>query len=213
MPAACLPNGFEVALSWLWVACSPYSLKVRGSTFDVRRSASGRNLKHSKAGFRPSAVSLAYITRPVGGWRGPKLSPASLPCMSGESPMTLLRVSPAYLIGLAYATQGFTGVSKYGTILSRATRNGHYSRHALRRGWLLDVPAPVPFPPLRIQRAARLLQPRAYPQSLTQLVFLIAEGKPNKIANNPCAAQVSGGKVARMKDTVELVFARRVMVN
>ena len=133
--------------------------------------------------------------------------------MSGESPMTLPCVSPAYLIGLAYATQGFTGVSKYGTILSRATRNGHYSRHALRRGWLLDVPAPVPFPPLRIQRAARLLQPRAYPQSLTQLVFLIAEGKPNKIANNPCAAQVSGGKVARMKDTVGLVFARRVMVN
>ena len=77
----------------------------------------------------------------------------------------------------------------------------------------MDVPAPVPFPSLRIQRAARLLQHRAYPQSLTQLVFLIAGGKPNKIANNPCAAQVSGDKVARMKDTVGLVFARRVMVN
>ena len=120
---------------------------------------------------------------------------------------------PAPLIGLAYATKGFTGVSKYGTILSRTTRNGRYSRHALRRGGLLDVPAPVPFPSLRIRRAARLLQPRAYPQSLTQLVFLIAEGKPNKIANNPCAAQVCGDKVARMKDTVGLVFARRVMVN
>jgi hypothetical protein len=104
LPTACLPNGFEVALSWLWVACSPSSLKVRGSTFDVRRSASGRNLKHSKAGFRPSAVSLAYITRPVGGWRGPKLSPASLPCMSGESPMTLSGVSSAPIIGSAYAT-------------------------------------------------------------------------------------------------------------
>ena len=72
---------------------------------------------------------------------------------------------------------------------------------------------PVPFPSRRIRRAARLLQPRAYPQSLTQLVFLIAEAKPNKIANNPCAAQFSGDKVARMKDTVGLVFARRVMVN
>jgi hypothetical protein len=54
---------------------------------------------------------------------------------------------------------------------------------------------------------------RAHLQSLTQLVFRIAEGEPNKIANNPCPAQVSGGKVARMKDTVGLVFARRVMVN
>src|ERR1019366_1903949 len=134
LPTACLPNGFEVALSWLWVACSPSSFKVRGSTFDVRRSASGRNLKRRKAAFRPSAVSLAYITRRVGGWRGPKLSPASLPCMSGESPMTLPCVSPAYLIGLAYATQGFTGVSKYGTILSRTTRNARHPRHALRRG-------------------------------------------------------------------------------
>ena len=186
---------------------------AQGSGFDVRRSASGRNLKHSKAGFGPSAVSLAYITRPVGGWRGPKLSPASLPCMSGESPMTLPCVSPAYLIGLAYATEGSMGVSKYGTILSRATRNAHYPRHALRRGGMLDVPGPVPFPSLQIRRAARLLQPRAYPQSLTHLVFLIAEGKPDKIANNPCAAQISGGKVARMKDTVRLVFARWIMVN
>jgi hypothetical protein len=61
--------------------------------------------------------------------------------------------------------------------------------------------------------AARPLLHRAYPQSLTQLVFLIAEGTPDKIANNPCVAQVSGGKVARMKDTVGFVFARWVMVN
>src|ERR1035441_10373661 len=87
MPSICLLYGFGVALGGL----QPFL--AQGSGFDVRRSASGRNLKHSKAGFGPSAVSLAYITRPVGGWRGPKLSPASLPCMSGESPMTLLRRS------------------------------------------------------------------------------------------------------------------------
>jgi hypothetical protein len=48
---------------------------------------------------------------------------------------------------------------------------------------------------------------------VTWVVLLIAEGEPNKIANNPCASQVSGGKVARMKHTVGLVFAGRVMVN
>jgi hypothetical protein len=72
---------------------------------------------------------------------------------------------------------------------------------------------PVPFPPLRIRRAARLLRHRAFAQRLTQLVFRTAESNPNTIANNPCAAQVSAGKVGRMKDTVGLVFARRVMVN
>jgi hypothetical protein len=86
------------------VACSPSLFKVRDSTFDVRRSASGRNLKHRKAVFCPSAVSLAYITRPGRGWSGPKLSPESLPCMPGDSPMTLPCDSPAPIIGLAYAT-------------------------------------------------------------------------------------------------------------
>src|ERR1035441_9929365 len=87
-----------MALGWLWVACRP-------SLFNVRRSASGRNLKHRKATFRRSAVSPAYITRPSGGWSGPKLSPGSLPCMSGDSPMTLPCVSRAPIIGLAYATE------------------------------------------------------------------------------------------------------------
>lgn len=50
------------------------------------------------------------------------------------------------------------------------------------------------------------------PQGLTQLVFLIAQGNPNNIANNPCATQISGGKVARMKHTVGFVLARLVMV-
>ena len=75
----CLVYAYNMALGWLWVACSPSLFKVRGSKFGVRRSASGRNLKHRKAAFRPSAVSLAYITRPGGGWSGPKLSPGSLP--------------------------------------------------------------------------------------------------------------------------------------
>ena len=93
-----------MALGWLWVACSPSWFKVRGSTFDVRRSACGRNFKRRKSAFRPSAVSPAYITRPGRGWSGPKLSPGSLPCMPGDSPMTLPCVSPAPIIGLAYAT-------------------------------------------------------------------------------------------------------------
>src|ERR1035438_6019551 len=50
-----------MALGWLWVACSSSSFKVRGSTFEVRRSASGRNLKRRKAACRPSAASLVDI--------------------------------------------------------------------------------------------------------------------------------------------------------
>src|ERR1035438_2364690 len=71
MPSICLQYGLGVALWWLWVACSPSWFKVRGSRFNVRRSASGRNLKHRKAACRPSAVNLAYITRPGRGWSGP----------------------------------------------------------------------------------------------------------------------------------------------
>jgi hypothetical protein len=54
---------------------------------------------------------------------------------------------------------------------------------------------------------------RAYPQSLTQLVFLTAEGSSKSMANNPCFVQACGGKVASMKDRMELTFARRVRVN
>src|ERR1035441_10443411 len=68
-----------LARMWLWVACRPSWFKVRGSRFEVRGSASGRNLRLRKTGCRPSAVSLAYIARPGGGWRGPKLAPGSLP--------------------------------------------------------------------------------------------------------------------------------------
>src|ERR1035441_5690085 len=87
-----------MALGWLWVAlrgpyfcfllstfCScqnvalgglqPFSFKVEGSRYDVRRSACGRKPKHRKAACRPSAVNLAYIARPGRGWSGPKLSP------------------------------------------------------------------------------------------------------------------------------------------
>src|ERR1035441_179029 len=67
----CLVYAYYMALGWLWVACSPSWFKVRGSTFDVRRSACGRNFKRRKTAFRPSAVSLAYIARPGGGWSGP----------------------------------------------------------------------------------------------------------------------------------------------
>src|ERR1035441_4237241 len=65
----CLVYGLVVALWWLWVACSSSSFKVRGSTFEVRRSASDRNIKRRKAACRPSAASLVDITRPGGGWR------------------------------------------------------------------------------------------------------------------------------------------------
>src|ERR1035441_5924864 len=100
MPSICLVYGFGVALGGfarslapisafhfllsafagmgLWVARRASSFKFRGSRFGVRRSASGRNLQRRKAAFRPSAVRLAYITRPGGGWSGPKLSPGSL---------------------------------------------------------------------------------------------------------------------------------------
>src|ERR1035441_9060034 len=96
MPSICLLYGFGVALGGfarslapisafhfllsafagmgLWVACRPSLFKVRGSRFNVRRSASGRNLNHRKAAFCPSAVSLAYTTRPGGGWSGQELS-------------------------------------------------------------------------------------------------------------------------------------------
>src|ERR1035441_8932611 len=86
MPSICLQYGLGVALGWLWVACRPSSFKVRRSMFDVRRSAPRRHLDPRKAACRPSAVSLAYIPRPDGGRRGPKLSPR-------EPPMTARRLS------------------------------------------------------------------------------------------------------------------------
>src|ERR1035441_9721432 len=69
----CLVYAYYMALGWLWVACRPSLFKVRGSRFNVRRSASRRNLQRRKAAFRPSAVSPAYITRAGGGWSGPLL--------------------------------------------------------------------------------------------------------------------------------------------
>src|ERR1035441_8519785 len=73
----CLVYAYNMALGWLWVALgglSPlfllsafYFFLVQGSRFDVERSTF--SLKHRKAACRPSAVNLAYITRPGGGWR------------------------------------------------------------------------------------------------------------------------------------------------
>src|ERR1039457_5554715 len=85
----CLVYAYNMALGWLWVACSPSSFKVQGSMFDVRRSASGRNLKRRKAACRPSAVSLAHITRPGGGWRRSRESESDPRRVSGDSPLTL----------------------------------------------------------------------------------------------------------------------------
>src|ERR1039457_6790121 len=63
---------YYMALRWFWVACPPSLFKVRGWTFDVRRSASGRNLKLRKAACRPPAVRLVYMTRPGGDWMCPR---------------------------------------------------------------------------------------------------------------------------------------------
>jgi hypothetical protein len=41
----------------------------------------------------------------------------------------------------------------------------------------------------------------------------MAEGKARIIGNNPCFAQATGGKIGFMKDQMQLVFARLVMVN
>src|ERR1035438_8860591 len=78
MPSIWPWGGLGVALGGFGWSFAPIStfcfllstfswFKVRGSRFNVRRSASGRNLKHRKAALRPSAVSLAYIARPGGG--------------------------------------------------------------------------------------------------------------------------------------------------
>jgi len=75
----CLVYAYYMALGWLWVACRPSLFKVRGSTFDVRRSASARNLKCSKAAGRPG-----------GGLRRPRWAQSYLRRVSGETPMSLL---------------------------------------------------------------------------------------------------------------------------
>jgi hypothetical protein len=54
---------------------------------------------------------------------------------------------------------------------------------------------------------------RAYPQSLTQLVFLIAEGKPKNIAISAFPASAIGGKMTAMNKGVELVDDRPDRVN
>ena len=87
-------GGFRVALGWLWVALLGTSaFFILPSSFCLLPSS--RSLL---------IVRMAYITRPDGGWHGPKSSPRSLPCMPGDSPMTLPCVSPAPIIGSAYAT-------------------------------------------------------------------------------------------------------------
>jgi hypothetical protein len=54
---------------------------------------------------------------------------------------------------------------------------------------------------------------KACPQSLTQLVFLITEGRARIIANNPCFAQTSGSNIDFMKNKAGVVFAWLVTVN
>src|ERR1035441_1361413 len=88
----CLVYAYYMALGWLWVACRPSLFKVRGWTFDVRHSASGRNLNHRKAAFCPSAVSLAYTTRPGGGRSRSRESESYLRRVSGECPVRVRRV-------------------------------------------------------------------------------------------------------------------------
>ena len=44
---------------------------------------------------------------------GSQKTPRSLPCMSGDSPMTLPCVSQALVIGLAYATEASVGLRRY----------------------------------------------------------------------------------------------------
>ena len=52
-----------------------------------------------------------------------------------------------------------------------------------------------------------------FAQRLTQLVFFIVQGKRKNTKHNTRPAPVFSGKVASMKNVIELVFARRVMVN
>src|ERR1035438_7310245 len=107
-------GGFGVALGWLctpeympsiwlcggfgWLKRSRF--RVQGSTFGVRRSAPGRNLKHRKAACRPSAVSLAYIYEARPKLERPKVTP-------WESPMTARRLSHDSPVCLARSTNRF----------------------------------------------------------------------------------------------------------
>src|ERR1035438_2080681 len=67
-----------------------------------RHGPPGESFQHA---FRPFTVSLAYITRPGGGWSRPREYQSYPRRVSGACPASLPCVSPAPAIGLAYTTE------------------------------------------------------------------------------------------------------------